>query len=547
MKLARTGPAPAPQSLGRQAAPSFSWRHPWHAEAAFDAELAPYRQAADLLMLRMCLFLQAVCLLLAPLRHTWWAALAWGGGTLAVGALLVQLRRGALATRIYLACAFMVYTALVIHQTGGAIEAHFTAFGLIGALLYYRDWRVIAAATLFIFAHHLLLGWAQVHGLGVYVFDTHEFWTKFVVHVAYFLPFVGLMGYLAISLRHEAYENRLVIRLAREVAGGDFTRDPGQPARPRMPLLTAVLRMRSSMVDLLHAMPTPVMIIRMDSETVADLNQAWQRMFGLEPAQVLGRKVAGLPLWAEETPWSGLRRELEVQPHSHVELHMQRADGRRLRLMAAAVEHRTESLRLWVVTFEDVTLRREAERRMHRLAFHDVLTGLPNRAALLSRLGEWLELRRRERRGGPAQAPGLALVLLDLDDFKPVNDTLGHGAGDQVLQAVGRRIDEARREEDFAARLGGDEFVVVLPRCAEASLACAMARRAIHEIGLPVALPGGIAARVGATAGVVWFAPGVHPGDVDEALSLADEALYQAKRAGKGQVRLSKALHGRVS
>lgn len=545
MRLARLAPAPAPPA--RPDVAPFGWRHPWHAEARFDAELAPYRREADLLMLRMCLFLQGVCLLLAPLRGTWWAAVLWGGGTLGVGALLVALQRGALLTRLYLGCAFMVYTALVIHQTGGSIEAHFTAFGLIGVLLYYRDWRVIAVATLFIYAHHLVLGWAQLHGLAVYVFDTQAVWTKFAVHVAYFLPFVVLMGYLAINLRREAHENCLVIRLAREVAAGDFTRDPGAPARLRMPLLTAVLRMRSSMVDLLHAMPTPVMIIRMDSETVADLNEAWQRMFGLEAVQALGRKVAGLPLWAEDSPWQLLRRELEGQPHCHVELPMLRADGRRLRLMATAVEHRTESLRLWVVAFEDVTLRREAERRMHRLAFHDLLTGLPNRAALLSRLDEWLAHRRDERRSGPPEAQGLAVVLLDLDDFKPVNDTLGHGAGDQVLQAVARRIDDTRRENDLAARLGGDEFVVVLPRCVEAALACAMARRMISEIARPVVLPEGVTVRLGATAGVVWFAPGVHPGDVDEALWLADEALYEAKRAGKGQVRLSKALHGRVS
>lgn len=529
-----------------QPAVSRNWRHPWRGEAVFDAELAPYREAADRLMLGMCLFLQGVCLLLAPLHGTWLAAVLWGGGTLAMGALLVRARRGALATRLYLGCAFMVYTALVIHQTGGSIEGHFTAFGLIGVLLYYRDWRVIAAATLFIYAHHLVLGWAQVHGLAVYVFDTREFWAKFVVHVAYFLPFVALMGYLAVSLRREGHENRLVIRLAREVASGDFTRDTGLAGRGRLPLplLDAVLRMRSSMVDLLHAMPTPVMILRMDSETVADVNEAWQRMFGLAPAQVLGLQVAKLPLWLEEGPWSSLRRQLERLPGCHAELAMQRADGRRLRLTATAVEHSTEALRLWVVAFEDVTLRREAERRMHRLAFHDLLTGLPNRAALFSRLAEWLEHRHADRRSAQGEAAGLAVVLLDLDDFKPVNDTLGHGAGDLVLQTVARRIDEARRNCDFAARLGGDEFVVVLPHCAEAALACAMARRIIDEIDLPVALPDGVAARVGATAGVVWFAPEVHPGDVNAALALADEALYEAKSAGKGRVRLSKSLHG---
>jgi len=119
---------------------------------------------------------------------------------------MMRLHAGELLTRITMACAFMAYTSLIIHQSGGAIEGHFSAFGLIGVLLYYRDWRTIFSATVFIYLQHLVAGYAQTLGVPVYVFDTNAFWFKFALHVAYFLPFVGMMGYLSIWLRRDAVE-----------------------------------------------------------------------------------------------------------------------------------------------------------------------------------------------------------------------------------------------------------------------------------------------------------------------------------------------------
>lgn len=509
-------------------------------EAGFDARLAPYRLAADRVMLGMCAFLALVCLALAPLRGTWPSALVLGGGTLLAMAGLVRAAPGHLQTRLALGCAFMVYTGLVIHQTGGSIEGHFTAFGLIGVLLYYRDWRVIVAATVFIYLHHLVLGYLQTLGLAVYVFDTPAFWTKFLVHVAYFLPFIALMAYLAISLRREAFDNRLAIGLAREIAEGDFTREPDElPASAQRDdtLLNAVAHMRTRMLELLRSLPVAVMIVRQDDGRVADVNPDWERLFGLRADNVVGKPCQALPLGRTGEDWSAPVRSAHRSGRQQIEAPLLRAGGLPLAAVITCVEHRTPRLGLLVLAFEDVTLRREAERRMHRLAFEDALTGLANRAALAERLRRLL---------GPRHEAPWALLAIDLDEFKPVNDQHGHEAGDRVLQAVGERLRARLREDDLPARLGGDEFVVVMPRCDEAGDAVAVAEALLAALGAPVNVKPGVYCHVGATIGVAWFAPGRSPTSAEGALAAADAALYDGKRHGRRQVRL-RTEHGHAA
>ncbi|MGD1703191.1 ATP-binding protein [Dapis sp. BLCC M229] len=158
-------------------------------------------------MVGMNFFLLNVCLALAPLQGTFVAVLFVGLPTLLLSIWLMRQHPGTLVARLFMGCGFMIYTGLIIHQNGGMTEAHFSAFGLIGVLLYYRDWRTIVAATVFIYLHHLVLGYTQTLGLPIYVFANSHFWLMFSIHVAYFLPFVGMMAYLAIWLRREGYEN----------------------------------------------------------------------------------------------------------------------------------------------------------------------------------------------------------------------------------------------------------------------------------------------------------------------------------------------------
>ena len=503
---------------------------PFAIEAGYDLVLAPYRIAADKVMLRMCVFLQCVCIAIAPARGTWGAAIMIGGGTLALSALLVRRRPGAMLTRNYLGCAFMIYTALIIHQTGGSIEGHFAAFGLIGILLYYRDWRVILAATLFIYMHHMILGYAQSLGFGVYVFDIDAFWYKFAIHVAYFLPFVGLMGYLAIGLRREGYENLRVIALAKEVAEGDFsaaTRDGSTTRADVSGLMESVRRMHDCMVNLVRYAPTATMIVRMNDGAVLSVNAAWESMFGLTAAAVVGASAPGLALWIEPAFWRAITSGAQEGQTATTETKARRTDGVELTLNACAMPHESGDLRLMIVSLDDISLRRESERRIHRLAYFDSLTDLHNRASLRGHLAELL--------AAPANG-ALAVILIDLDDFKPVNDTFGHEAGDQVLRIVARRIDDAKRPNDFSARLGGDEFAVAISECPTPEFAISVAKRIQHAVKRRIALDTGVACHVGATMGIAWREPAGSPTTVEDVLRTADQALYRGKRGGKGRI-----------
>ena len=159
----------------------------------------------------------------------------------------------------------------------------------------------------------------------------------------------------------------------------------------------------------------------------------------------------------------------------------------------------------------------------HR-ATHDHLTGLPNRACVLDRIEQAILAGRRS--GSPT-----AVLLLDLDGFKEVNDSLGHLVGDRVLQSVGPRITGVLRESDTLGRLGGDEFCVVLPDVTGPAQAAAVCQRIASALEEPLVVDG-MPIRIGASCGIA-LAPG--DGSTPEALlAAADVAMYAAKRASAG-------------
>lgn len=167
-----------------------------------------------------------------------------------------------------------------------------------------------------------------------------------------------------------------------------------------------------------------------------------------------------------------------------------------------------------------------ANERLRELALSDPLTGLANRAALYAHLDEaW----QRARAGGPP----VVLLLVDLDGFKPVNDTLGHETGDRVLVEVAQRMRALSRPGDLAARLGGDEFVLVAQGLALPQGAQALGERLLAELTRPMAAAP--QARIGASIGIAVGAPG--PSESGELLRRADDAMYAAKAAGKGTIR----------
>ena len=171
----------------------------------------------------------------------------------------------------------------------------------------------------------------------------------------------------------------------------------------------------------------------------------------------------------------------------------------------------------------DITARKLTDARIEALAYHDALTGLPNRRLLQDRIDVAIAQARRRQRH-------LAVLFLDLDDFKDVNDSLGHHAGDLLLQAVGQRLQGGMRSDDTVARIGGDEFVVLLTHVASASQAALVADKILFLLKAPFQV-GERELFVNASVGIATFPQ--DGSDSGTLLKNADAALYRAKKEGR--------------
>ncbi|GGE13725.1 hypothetical protein GCM10011390_36060 [Aureimonas endophytica] len=194
----------------------------------------------------------------------------------------------------------------------------------------------------------------------------------------------------------------------------------------------------------------------------------------------------------------------------------QRPDGRRIRLQHVPLPGGG-----WMTTTEDVTEQRLAEDRIFHMALHDGLTGLGNRLMLQHRFDEACRRRSVE-----------ALLYVDLDGFKGVNDRYGHAVGDEVLRAAAVRMCDCVRETDFIARFGGDEFIILLARTERHDGLERVALRLLRALAKPFAI-GDFDIDIGASIGSARF--GAEEADLDAMMKRADEALYQAKTYGRGR------------
>ena len=184
----------------------------------------------------------------------------------------------------------------------------------------------------------------------------------------------------------------------------------------------------------------------------------------------------------------------------------------------------------FVTSYIDVTDNRRNQELIAHMAHHDALTELPNRLLLKDRLQTAVA---QSKRGNP-----MAVLYLDLDFFKPVNDTYGHGVGDAVLVAVADRLRQSTRESDTIARIGGDEFVILQSNVDKPGDAEVLATRLVSRLSEPFIVreqSDEIEIEIGVSVGIV-LAP-MHSSDPDQLLSMADAALYTAKSDGKGVYR----------
>ncbi|OKN94800.1 hypothetical protein AM473_001330 [Pseudomonas aeruginosa] len=225
-----------------------------------------------------------------------------------------------------------------------------------------------------------------------------------------------------------------------------------------------------------------------------------------------------------QTVWQALREH----DYWHGELWCRRKNGSQFAalLTISAVPDMQGHIEHYAAMFSDITALKENQQQLERVAHYDLLTGLPNRLLLGDRLKQ--AIRQTRRRG-----MHLAVVFIDLDGFKKVNDQHGHAVGDKLLSVLSRRMTQVLREGDTLARLGGDEFVAVLVDLPDISISVPILDRLIEVAAQPVPI-GDALCEVSASIGVSYYPQGEDI-DADQLLRQADQAMYRAKQAGKNR------------
>jgi diguanylate cyclase (GGDEF)-like protein/PAS domain S-box-containing protein len=261
------------------------------------------------------------------------------------------------------------------------------------------------------------------------------------------------------------------------------------------------------------------------SGVIAFASPAVTEILHREPTELVGRDVGTIVTPTSAAAIREAHRSLELGATRSLDCEIVRDAGNRLAVQVMATRLGPE--RGLVLTVQDATRWKALEEELTKQAFSDSLTGLANRALYIDRLGHALGRRRHHARGP-------AVLFLDLDDFKTVNDTLGHVEGDALIRSVAGRLVETIRPEDTAARLGGDEFAVLLDDVDE-DQAVIVASRVLQALDRPFDLSDR-QVRIGTTIGIALASPDLP--DATDMLRAADIAMYAAKDDGKGRFRV---------
>ena len=267
-------------------------------------------------------------------------------------------------------------------------------------------------------------------------------------------------------------------------------------------------------------------VIADEENRILTVNAAFTRLTGYDAEDVVGHdpRILSAGNTAQET-YREMWRDLREHGGWQGELWDRRKNGEIFPkwLSISVVRDASGNILNYIGSFVDITERKASEEKVRHLAHHDALTGLPNRFSLQERLAQALSFARRNRKS-------LALMLIDLDNFKIINDSLGHQMGDKLLVQVAQRLQQAVRASDIVARLGGDEFVVVLPDMDAAADAVHVAEKILASVAQPYPTEGH-ELRTSPSIGICLYPEDAN--ECDDLMKKADVAMYHAKAQGR--------------
>jgi diguanylate cyclase (GGDEF)-like protein/PAS domain S-box-containing protein len=270
------------------------------------------------------------------------------------------------------------------------------------------------------------------------------------------------------------------------------------------------------------------------SGTILDLNNSFCRITGYTETEALGRHLALLGASdSDKLHFEALWQKLTRTGFWEGEIHGKRKNGAAiiLALTISVVKDVQHKAIHYVALFSDITLQKEQEDKLKFIAHFDALTGLPNRLLLKDRIAQNMALAKRRKQL-------MAVIFIDIDGFKAVNDSLGHEAGDYLLVELAKRMRCVMRENDTLARLGGDEFIALLTELPSENDCLPMIERLLNSVSKPVELQQ-TQTKVSASIGITFY-PQQQPVDDATLLRQADMAMYQAKHSGKNQYAIFK-------
>jgi diguanylate cyclase (GGDEF)-like protein/PAS domain S-box-containing protein len=383
-------------------------------------------------------------------------------------------------------------SAILVHLTGGSTEAHFHFFVMVTLLACYEEWVPYLLAILFVLVHHTLMGVVDPSSVYDHPSAVQEPLKWASIH-ALFIAGLCVVNVISWRMNEDARAERAEA-LDRTTA--------------------SEARFRGTFEDA----PIGMAIVETDG-SFTRVNASLCRTTGYHEAALLAMRVQDLADDPSHDGWTGTTGD-------DSEAAFRRPDGsvgwalwRHSPITSAA------GGQCYVSQCIDISERREAEHKLAYQAHHDILTGLPNRNQFVRRLADTLA-------AADSRSGHVAVCYIDLDNFKVINDSLGHAAGDRLLKMAADRLSEVLRPGDVVARLGGDEFTVLLRDVCDEADALRVAERLVDALRPPFALDGDqrfLTASVGLTV------TGDPLGEPDDMLRDADIAMYRAKEQGKSR------------